>query len=187
MQKIGVLHAFVIMGGLAESKNLNDDTDLHQFPITQAIALMACTLFHLQVAKDGGCLFHAIRRHMNCPKEYTSIHLRRQVIAHVCSHIEFYAQWELFVSTIMGQSGVGGRGMSIYSYLKSQFNPDTWGDEICLSIVSHMWGITATICRPQLQFHEDPIRHNLTMAEADMAFLLTAGNHYSPIGKSSAP
>ena len=41
------------------------------------------------VQTRGSCLFTAIRRCLDCPKEYTNCHLRRQIVMFVVSNVEF--------------------------------------------------------------------------------------------------
>ena len=42
----------------------------------------------LVTQQRGSCLFHAVRRSMQCPKEFTNMHLRRMVVNFICDRVD---------------------------------------------------------------------------------------------------
>ena len=133
------------------------------------------------------CLFHSIRRLLDCPKEYTSTHLKRQIIAHIANNVEHYMNDQGFIESLRGTYGWDGQGFSLVTYLEQLLNPDAWGDEICLSVISHMWGVSITLVYPMEGNREYRIRHSQSLESCDMPLLYTGQSHYSPIGKLSTP
>ena len=140
-------------------------------------------LLSFQVDQDGSCLFHSIRRNINCPKEYTSVHLRRQIIAFICDHSDFYINYQPFIEALRGTYGWNGAAVSLVEYLEMMMVHDSWGDEICLTVISHMWAVGITVMYPSEQYREWRIRHDVPLNEADFTLCYSGQSHYSPIGK----
>ena len=139
----------------------------------------------MQVAQDGSCLFHSLRRGLDCPKEFTSTHLRRQVISFVCDHAEYYMNDQTFLEGLRGTYGWDGTtGLSLVTYLEMMLSPDAWGDELCLYVLSHMWGVGITLVYPSENNRQHKIRHSMPLSHVHFALLYTGHSHYSPIGKS---
>ena len=42
----------------------------------------------LVTQQRGSCLFHAVRRSIQCPKEFTNMHLRRMVVNFICNRVD---------------------------------------------------------------------------------------------------
>ena len=133
------------------------------------------------------CLFHSIRRHLNCPKEYTSVHLKRQIIVFLIDNAQYYMDDQNFIEALRGTYGWDGKGLSLIGYIEQLLNPDAWGDEICLTIISHMWAVCITLLYPMEANREYRIRHDGDLAQCDMPLLYSGQSHYSPIGKSIPP
>ena len=57
----------------------------------------------IPVCLDGACLFNSIRRIFDAPKEYTSMHLRRQLVITLCNHKNFF--YPIMVGSIKGTYG----------------------------------------------------------------------------------
>ena len=140
---------------------------------------------YTQVAQDGSCLFHSLRRNLDCPKEFTSVHLRRQVICFIADHAEYYINDQTFIEGLRGTYGWDGtQGLSFLTYLEMMLSPHSWGDELFLYAMSHMWGVGITLLYPSENNREHKIRHSMPLSEAHFALLYTGHSHYSRIGKS---
>ena len=113
----------------------------------------------IPVGLDGACLFSSIRRVFDVPKEYTSMHLRRQLVITLCNHKDFY---HIMVESIKGTYGfprmpeeeyedLYNRDLltdqqvqdhncpgpfSFLGYLRALLEPNFWGDELCLCLLS---------------------------------------------------
>ena len=57
---------------------------------------LSVVIFVFYVAQDGSCMFHAIRRALDYPKDYTSTHLRKQLIAFISDHADYYMNHQPF-------------------------------------------------------------------------------------------
>ena len=55
------------------------------------------------VGMDGACMFASFRRVVDAPMEYTSVHLRFQLIITICNHKEFF--YPLLMQSIKGTYG----------------------------------------------------------------------------------
>ena len=129
-------------------------------------------------------MMHSIRRLINCPKEYTSIHLRRQILYFLAEHAQFYMNSQPFIEALRGTYGWDGQeGVSLVGYIEMMLDANSWGDEIFLTILSHMWSASITIMYPNEDYREWRIRHETSLDKVDFALLYTGLNHYSPIGK----
>ena len=110
----------------------------------------------IPVGLDGACLFSSMRRVFDAPKEYTSVHLRRQLVITLCNQKDFF--YPIMVESIKGTYGfprmpedeyqrMYNQDMltdqqiqdhncpgpfSFLGYLKVLLKPDFWGDELCL-------------------------------------------------------
>ena len=42
----------------------------------------------LVTQQRGSCLFHAVRRSIQCPKEFTNMHLRRMIVSFICDRVD---------------------------------------------------------------------------------------------------
>ena len=45
-------------------------------------------------------------------------------------------------------AGMVQTGLSLVTYLEMMLSPDAWGDELCLYVISHMWGVGITLVYP---------------------------------------
>ena len=125
----------------------------------------------IPVSLDGVCLFSSIRRVSDAPKEYTSMHLRRQLVITLCSHKHFF--YPIMVESIKGTYGfprmpeeeyedLYNRDLltdqqvqdhncpgpfSFLGYLRSLLEPNFWGDELCLCLLSITFQIGIHCCK----------------------------------------
>ena len=56
-------------------------------------------------------------------------------------HAEYYINDQTFIEGPRGTYGWDGtQGLSLATYVEMMLSPQAWGDELCLYILSHMWG-----------------------------------------------
>ena len=111
------------------------------------------------------CVFAAIRRWVDVPREYTNTHLRRHIVMYVLQNVQFF--FPLLRFPIMGNYGhtrlsseeyaqkerdgiLTPQGIadqrcsgpfSLYFYLQHVLIPSIWGEEIIITPVSMIWQI----------------------------------------------
>ena len=161
--------------------------------------------FPFQVQRRGACLYAAFRRGLDCPKEYTNSHLRRQLVMEMIRYKEF------FLPHLSGaiSGGYGGKlsaeeyarrekeglltdatrqafrepgPFSFVSYLEYMLQRTSWGDEITLVVLSMVFQLRITVITvPSL--HGDTIRHTNSLEKSDIVLLRAGGNHYLSAGE----
>ena len=123
----------------------------------------------LVTQQRGSCLFHAVRRSIQCPKEFTNMQLRRMIVNFICDRVD-----ELFPMLKVARSGNYGHlrltqdeynrkmadgtitdlekeefeepgPFSIASYLETLLKPTFYGEEICLRIISMLFKIRISV------------------------------------------
>ena len=123
----------------------------------------------IPVGLDGACLFSSIRRVFDTPKEYTSMHLSRQLVITLCNHKDFF--YPIMVESIKGTCGfprmpeeeyedLYNRDLltdqqvqdhncpgqfSFLEYLRSLLEPNFWEDELCLCLLSMTFQVGITV------------------------------------------
>ena len=129
---------------------------------------------------NGRCMYNAIRRGIECPLEYTAIHLKRQLVLFMTVHAEFF--YKFCYKTILHSYNSSGKQFSFKDYLLYLLESDSWGDEVVLNTVSFMWNLTITvICAQSLA--RIPIRHReQDLEKVHLLLLYSGGVHYSAIG-----
>ena len=124
---------------------------------------------------------------MDTPYEYTSTHLRRQLIMFLAKNADYFIKQQHFMNSIKGLYGwpepskddIGP--FSFHSYLQYMLEDDSWADEVVIHSLSLMFQVTITILRG-LDLTEVTVRHGLHIKDVDLLYLYTGGNHYSVIG-----
>ena len=123
----------------------------------------------VQVQRRGACQFASFCHGVDCPKEYTNTHLRRQLVMEIIKHKEFFflilqkriamnygpirLTEEEYKSECADNSITAEQQhtyhepepFSFYTYLKYILNCSSWGDEITLVLLSMMFQVCATI------------------------------------------
>ena len=163
--------------------------------------------FPFQVQRRGACLYAAFRRGLDCPKEYTNSHLRRQLVMEMIRYKEFFLPH--LTGAISG--GYGGKlsaeeyarrekeglltaatrqafqepgPFSYVSYLEHMLQRGAWGDEVTLVVLSMIFQVRITVVTvPSL--HGDTIRHTNSLEKSDIVLLRVSGNHYLSAGEYS--
>ena len=119
----------------------------------------------LTTQQHGACMFHAFRRCISCPQEFTNSHLRHMLVSFICSRAE--KLYPMLVCSISGNYGhiqlspeedrrkqasdqltVQERQkfnepgpFSIVSYCEALLKSDFYGEELCLRLLSMMFKV----------------------------------------------
>ena len=160
----------------------------------------------IPVGLDGACLFSSMRRVFDAPEEYTSVHLRRQLVITLCNHKDFF--YPIMVESIKGTYGfprmpedeyqnLYNQDMltdqqiqdhncpgpfSFLGYLKALLEPDFWGDELCLCLLSMVFQIGITVINAE-GFTRIRFRHKQTIPNSNVVLCHCKGQHYVPAHK----
>ena len=133
--------------------------------------------------KNGSCLFGSVRRGLNISEEYTNRLFRCELAVFCAKNAKIL--WKQHSQVLRDEYGGdhtedNPRPFSIRSYLLHLLKPDTWGDSICLDMISRIWGLRITVLDTSNKnsMHEVRIRHQLPMKDADVVVLF-ASSHYS--------
>ena len=175
-------------------------TCLHQIASLDAIP----------VGLDGACLFSSIRRIFDVPMGYTSMHLRWQLVITLCNHKDFF--YPIMVESIKGTYGfprmLENEYEDLYNrdllteqqvqdhncpgpfrflgYLRTLLEPNFWGDELCLCLLSMAVQIGITVVNAE-GFICIRFRHKQTIPNSDIILCHCKGQHYVPAPKSFSP
>ena len=154
----------------------------------------------------GSCLYHSVRRVLNCPKEWTNTYLWHQIVAHIVAHVQFI--FPLIAVHIQGNYGhvrlteeqynnkiadgtitqndkedyEAPGPFSLVTYLQAMLKGDFYADEITLIILSMMWQVRVTVLNSET-LHQIKIRHGNKIEKVDIAVVHCSGNQYLPLGK----
>ena len=161
-----------------------------------------CKLAPKAVQARGACMMASVRRCAAIPYEYTSSHLRRQIVMFVRNLMEYL--YPMLHGHIRGNYGharlsktqykklKAGKLMpeekrdyhepgpfSLVTYLEAFLDKGFYGDEITLVLMSMMWQIRITGLQTETQF-QTKIRHSNTLALTDRVLVRTSRLHYFP-------
>ena len=154
----------------------------------------------IPVGLDGACLFSSIRRIFDAPKEYTSMHLRRQLVVTLCNNKDFF--YPIMVESIKGTYGFPRMPeeeyqdlyrqqiqdhncpgpFSFLGYLRSLLQPNFWGDELCLCLLSMAFQVGITVINAE-GFTRIWFRHKQSIANSNIILCHCKGQNYVPACK----
>ena len=144
----------------------------------------------VQVQNRGICMFATIRRGVDVPREYKNTHLRGQMVMFIFQNVQFF--FPLLKLSIKGNYGharlffkeyaekerdgtltppdIADQKLpghfSLYSYLHHVLTPNTWGEDIILTLVLMMWQIGITVAYAETLLQET-LRHNRSYKMTD--------------------
>ena len=124
---------------------------------------------------NGNCLFSSIRRAVDCPLEYQTIHLKRQLVMMMANnHVFLFPLLKANLTTYgfprmpqkeyqqkydagtltheVNDHNIPGP-FSYFGYMKALLEEGFWGDELCLALVSMMWQVGITVAKEET-FHQ---------------------------------
>ena len=160
----------------------------------------------ISVGLDGACLFSSIRKIFDAPKEYTSIHLRWQLVITLYNHKNFF--YPIMVESIKGTYGFPRMPEDEYNdlykrklltdqqvqdhncpgpfsflgYLRSLLEPNFWGDKLCLCLLSMAFQNGITVVNAE-GFTHIRFRHKQDIPNSDVILCHCKGQHYVPTCK----
>ena len=153
----------------------------------------------------GSCMFHTLRKGMECPREFTNTHLRRMIILFIIENFEML--WPLLHVSVLNNFGYIRMSeeefqrklaedtltdqeraihdepgpFSVYAYLDQLLRPGFYGDELCLLIISMIWKVRITILHAET-LRAIKVRHMDQALKADFALVHCSGSHYISLG-----
>ena len=137
----------------------------------------------LKVKGDNRCLYTALRRRLDCPVEYTSSHLKRQLIHYLALRAREFAQYCNNHILHEYNNPLLNKGFSYKSYLLYMLEDSRWGDTITLYSMFILFNLPISVLFPD-SLMIAPIRHDIKdLARVDILVLHTGGLHYTTIGK----
>ena len=164
----------------------------------------------IPVESNGNCMFSSVRRAVDCPLEYQTIHLKRQLVMMMANHLDFlFPILKASIATTYGFPRMPEEEFqqkynegtltqqeaddhhtpgpfSYMSYMKSLLEEGFWGDELCLALISMMWQISITVLRAE-DFHQIKFRHSEKLKDTDLVLVHCQGRHYIPASKFLFP
>ena len=155
----------------------------------------------------GGCLFHAVRKSIKCPREFTNTHLRCMLVLFMIENFEVL--WPLLHVCILNNFGhhrlsveefqtkvadgtitdaereacLEPGPFSVHAYLQSLLKPSFYGDELCLLIISMIWKVRITVLHAETLLAIKFKHMNVSM-KADIILVHCSSSHYIPLGIS---
>ena len=125
----------------------------------------------IPVEANGNCLFSSVHRAVDCPLEYQTIHLKRQLVMMMANHHNFlFPIFKASIATTYGFPRMPEEDylqkyndgtltqdeaddhktpgpFSYLGYMKALLQEGFWGDELCLALISMMWQISITVLK----------------------------------------
>ena len=160
----------------------------------------------LSTQQRGACMFHAFRRCISYPREFTNSHLRRLIVSFICSRAE-----ELYPMLVCSISGNYGHirlsaeeykrkqdsnqlteqerqefhepGLfSIVTYCEALLKSNFYGEELYLRFLSMMFKIQITVLDGD-SLIGIRVRHQNTALNVDAILVHISRCHYIALGK----
>ena len=141
----------------------------------------------MAVKQNGTCLFSSVLAGLDIPEEYTTRLFRSELVV-FCSknaRILHKQHSQLLRDQFAGEKSQEGKVLkdfSICSYLHFLLKSGSWGDCMCIDMVSRMWGLKITVLDATYKHElwERRVRHNLPLEQADVVVLFSH-SHYSAV------
>ena len=132
------------------------------------------------VPMDGNCFYHAIRRSIKCPANYSNQFLRRQLTYWMCLHAEevFPLIKDMLLYAYGHVSEEHEGPYSFIQYLRAQMREGEEGDDISLFCISLMWQLRLTVVVAGDFPYQILIRHKDPLPKVDLCMVFTGGKHY---------
>ena len=161
----------------------------------------------LPTQQCGACLFHAFRRSITCPTEFTNSHLRCMLVSFICNRAdELYPMLECSISGNYGHIRLSPEEyrrkeasgqltdlerqeynepgpFSIMSYCEALLKKDFYGEELCLRLLSMLFKVRITVLDGD-SLVGIRIRHQNAALNANVILVHVSRCHYIAMGKS---
>ena len=152
----------------------------------------------IPVEANGNCLFFSVRRAVDRPLEYQTIHLKRQLAMMMANHHTFlFPILKASIATTYGFPRMSEEdylqkyndgtltqneaddhntpGPSSYlGYMQALLKEGFWGDELCLALISMMWQISITVLKEET-FHQIKFRHSEILKDTNLVLVHCQG------------
>ena len=151
--------------------------------------------------KNGQCLYASVRRGLQLPEEYRSNHLRFQLVHFMCKNHKF--TFEVIEGPVKIQYGHSRLSQEDYlkktqdgtitpsevenytlpgpfsfqSFLKFMIEPNTWGDQTTILLLSMMWQLPITVLYGE-ELTQVPIRHDKLINDVELLLVFVGRSHY---------
>ena len=160
----------------------------------------------LPTQQHRACLFHAFRRCITCPREFTNSHLRHMLVSFICKRAdEFYPMLECSISGNHGHIRLSPEEyrrkessgqltdlekqeykepgpFSITSYCEALLKPDFYGEELCLMLLSMLFKVRITVLDGD-SLIGIRVRHQNAALNADIILVHVSWCHYIAMGE----
>ena len=147
---------------------------------------------------NGNCLFSSVHRAIDCPLEYQTIHLKRQLVMMMANHHNFlFHIFKASIATTYGFPRISEEGylqkyndgtltqdeaddhntpgpFSYLGYIQALLQEGFWGDEWCLALISMMWQVSITILKGET-FHHIKFRHSKILRKTNLVLVHCQG------------
>ena len=154
----------------------------------------------------GNCLWASVLRGTDVKKEYTTMHLRRQVVKMIGAYPDFFFKYLQYnLASVYGQNrpteeevaAMEKEGsikpqqahdyrlpgpFTFTEFVEYLLKDGTWGDDHVLTLISLMWQIKITILNADT-LGETHIRHDCRLSDAELVVVFIGGDHYMGTGK----
>ena len=152
----------------------------------------------IPVEENRNCLFSSVPHAVDCPLEYQTIHLKRQLIMMMANHHTFlFSILKASIATTYGfprmsedeyqkkfkdgtltQIEADNHNtpgpFSYLGYMQALLEDGFWGDELCLALISMMWQISITVIKGET-FHQIKFRHSESLKNTDLVLVHCQG------------
>ena len=93
--------------------------------------------------------------------------------AFLMDHADYYMNDQTFIEGLRGTYGWDGtQGLSLVTYIEMMLSPQAWGDELCLYILAHMWGVGITLLYPSENNRQHMIRTQHAFVTSAFCFVV---------------
>ena len=141
----------------------------------------------MAVKQNGNCLFSSVLAGLDIPEEYTTRLFRNELVVFCSKNAQILHKQHshLLRDQFAGEKSQGGKVLkdfSICSYLHFLLKSGSWGDFVCIDMISRMWRLKITVLDATYKHElwERRVRHNLPLEQADVVVLFSH-NHYSAV------
>ena len=141
----------------------------------------------MAVKPDGNCLFSSVLAGPDIPEKYKTRLFRNELVVFYSKNARILHKQhsQLLRDQFAGEKSEEGKvfkDFSICSYLHFLLKSGSWGDSVCIDMISRMWGlkITGLDATYKHELWERRVRHDLPLEQADVVVLFSH-NHYSAV------
>ena len=98
---------------------------------------------------------------------------------------ELMPRCRVFLMATYGDAGEEGGPYSHCSYIRALLKPNEEGDFLIVYLISLMWQVKLTILKAEPGLAEVRLRHEQTLAHADVVLVYNNRDHFSTAGTTT--